>query len=560
MKPSRNAVSIACILCVSVIVLGRQLVTPAVFSCLREDTLFYLSWSRQFADSLAAGFWYPRWMPDSHGGYGNPTFIFYPPLVIYLTAVSKLVTGDIVISVTLIKLLGLFLSGLFMYIFIKDVWGGRAGLVAAAVYIALPFRVFDLYFLGVYASKFAYVWFPLILYFTRKTVTEERMGRGTAGLAASYALLCVTHLLSAYMFLPVTAAFGLVAAGRGGLYRALSRLFAAGFLGISLSAFYIVPVVLERGLVHFEMLLNDEIYHYYNNYLFFILRPVSPYNPQFYRFLAVTVVSSAALSLSVYMLSRPSIKERRGPFPLFFMALLGFTLFIMSSPSGFLWAVVPGMGQLQFPTRWASVLVFGAACIAGAGAGFMDKNRPGLKKVAISIWLPFFILSAAVALYYDAEIIRNGCCFTRADLAELPGTLDVEEYVPKGVSLKWLRAEATRYDIGKIVPLQAGNTVKLYINGWAPERREFIVEAAQETRLRIKTFYYPGWECTVGGRPAPLSAEDKSGAILLTVPKGRNNVILSFSDTAGRRLSKFFSGIAAGIFLFLLGGLRPRHG
>src|SRR5207247_684509 len=132
-------------------------------------------------DSLASGVLFPRWMPESHGGYGSPTFIFYPPLVIYLTALINLATGALFLSAAVMKVLALFLSGLFMYVFIRDLWGFGPGLASAFVYMLLPFRVFDLYYLGVYASKFAYVWFPLILHFSRKGVVEQRFGAGTAG-------------------------------------------------------------------------------------------------------------------------------------------------------------------------------------------------------------------------------------------------------------------------------------------------------------------------------------------------------------------------------------------
>ena len=166
---------------VSLIVMAEQLVWPAVYSCMREDTQYYLNWVLQFSGSLSEGIAYPRWMPDSHGGYGNPTFVFYAPLVIYLTSALKLATGSVFLSISMIKLAGLFLSGLFMYLFIKDIWGAAAGVTAAVVYTVIPFRVFDLYILGFFASKFAYVWFPLILYLTRNAVREGRFGPWSAG-------------------------------------------------------------------------------------------------------------------------------------------------------------------------------------------------------------------------------------------------------------------------------------------------------------------------------------------------------------------------------------------
>src|SRR5207247_6862424 len=137
--------------------------------------------------------------------------IFYPPLVIYLTALINLATGDLFLSVAVMKVLALFLSGLFMYVFIRDLWGFGPGLASAFVYMLLPFRVFDLYYLGVYASKFAYVWFPLILHFSRKGVVEQRFGAGTAGVAVTYGLQCLTVLLLDSMFHFVLYVLGYIA-------------------------------------------------------------------------------------------------------------------------------------------------------------------------------------------------------------------------------------------------------------------------------------------------------------------------------------------------------------
>ncbi len=260
----------------SLAVMYKQLTGHAIFACSHEDSVLFVNWVRQVADSLASGVLFPRWMPESHGGYGSPTFIFYPPLVIYLTALINLATGDLFLSVAVMKVLALFLSGLFMYVFIRDLWGFGPGLASAFVYMLLPFRVFDLYYLGVYASKFAYVWFPLIPHFSRKGVVEQRFGAGTAGVAVTYGLQCLTHLLSAYMFTPVLVLFGLIAAGRGNRGLAAARLATGCALGIALSAFYILPVIMERAFVHFDLLVDLDINHYWNQLLVLLVQAAEP--------------------------------------------------------------------------------------------------------------------------------------------------------------------------------------------------------------------------------------------------------------------------------------------
>jgi hypothetical protein len=523
-------------------VIQRQLTGHAVFSCTHADSVLYVNWARQVADSLASGVILPRWMPESHRGYGNPTFIFYPPLVIYLTALVKLASGDLYFAIAVVKLLALSLSGLFMYIFIADLWGFGPGLAAAFVYMLLPFRVFDLYYLGVYASKFAFVWFPLILYFTKKAVSEQRFGAGTGGLAVAYALLCLTHLLSAYMFTPVLVVFGLIRAGRGKLGPAAARLAAGCALGIALSAFYILPVVMERSLVHWGILVNQDSNQYWNNYLFFPLAPRSQLNPTFYGYVARVVLASALFGVAPYAFLRFLKRQADGFEPVFFTAVAVVSLFLMTSLSGFVWALVPGMKALQYPTRWSAVMVFGLACLVGVGMHRLDIKGTSASRHARALF-SLALLPLLLSFCYDLKIIRNGCMLTDSELGGDLRSFDVKEYVPVDVSLDWLDREADEKVSGPISSPDEKD-VAVVLKAWKPARRMFTVNAPHEIALRVRTFYYPGWKGYVDGVETPLSAENGSGAILLEAPQGEHDVTLKFTDTADRWIGKVLSMLA----------------
>ena len=75
-----------CLFLLSALLVARQFSNPNFPSCVIDDSLLHMSWVQQFSASLSQGYWLPRWLPDSNGGYGSPVFIFYSPLVYYLTA------------------------------------------------------------------------------------------------------------------------------------------------------------------------------------------------------------------------------------------------------------------------------------------------------------------------------------------------------------------------------------------------------------------------------------------------------------------------------------------
>src|SRR5215831_19971132 len=81
---------VGCLLLVSSLITARQFSRPEFPSCVIDDSILQMSWVNQFTQTIQQGVWLPRWMPDSNGGYGSPIFVFYSPLVYYVTALLQL--------------------------------------------------------------------------------------------------------------------------------------------------------------------------------------------------------------------------------------------------------------------------------------------------------------------------------------------------------------------------------------------------------------------------------------------------------------------------------------
>ncbi len=50
-----------------------------------HDIYHHLIFSHHFSSQLLQGELYPRWLSDMNGGFGSPTFFFYPPVPYYAT-------------------------------------------------------------------------------------------------------------------------------------------------------------------------------------------------------------------------------------------------------------------------------------------------------------------------------------------------------------------------------------------------------------------------------------------------------------------------------------------
>ncbi len=120
--------------------------------------------------------------------------------------------------------------------------------------------------------------------------------------------------------------------------------------------------------------------------------------------------------------------------------------------------------------------------------------------------------------------------FPPADLAAIDPSYDVEEYVPKGVSLDWLR------EMEKAPPVERVRTVTgtadARVTTWESHRRTIAVDATEASTLGIRTFAFPEWRAKIDGTPKAIRAEGTTGAILLDVPAGAHTIDLQFGRTA----------------------------
>lgn len=162
-----------------------------------HDTLVHLNWANYFSQQLWAGELYPRWLPEMNSGLGSPTFFFYPPIPYYFTSLfypfrfgNPSIWSPLVLSSTL----ALILSGFTAYLWLKNITNQKAALIGSIIYMILPYHwAIDFYWRFAFSEYWAFVWIPLVLYYTKKIVCRHKFA--VLGLAISYALLSMTHLL-----------------------------------------------------------------------------------------------------------------------------------------------------------------------------------------------------------------------------------------------------------------------------------------------------------------------------------------------------------------------------
>ena len=242
----------------------------------------------EFDRSIQDGIWYPRWAPDFTFGYGYPFFNIYGPLASYVGEVFHLIGFDFVSSVKIVFGLSIVLSGLAMYLFVRRLMGPKAGLVAALVYVYVPYHVFDLYVRAALAESVTYVFVPLVLWGCYETVQNPRLTH-IVGLGLAYAGLMFTNqlvtLLYTLLVVPVYLIMLVLAqVNRDQPLRELSREsffpFMANFLrisipplaglllGLGLSAIFWIPALTEFKYVRVDQWYAGR-YDYRDDFVYF---------------------------------------------------------------------------------------------------------------------------------------------------------------------------------------------------------------------------------------------------------------------------------------------------
>ena len=118
-----------------------------------------------FYQNLTEGNIIPRWAGNLNWGYGHPILMFLYPFPSYIASLFHFLGFSLVDSIKIVFDIGFIVSGLAMYVWLKEFLGIRSAFVGATLYMFAPYRFVDLYVRGAIGEHLAFVFLPLIFYF-----------------------------------------------------------------------------------------------------------------------------------------------------------------------------------------------------------------------------------------------------------------------------------------------------------------------------------------------------------------------------------------------------------
>lgn len=319
------------------------------------------------SELLKAGVFPLRWSATLNQFCGAAIFNFFYPLLSYLLALLHNLTKiDLPVLFTHLVATTFILSPLGFYLFALQISHKKLVAFSSAIFYAIaPYHFVNAYVRGT-PESLAYALIPwvfaLTIIFFR---TQKRIYFLLSSLLGG--LFLISHNLVALYFFPLLI---LTAIYQGIIkHKPLSSIFLI-LSWIGLSAFFWFPALIEQQFVHLSdkvvvnplenlISLSQLIYSKWGYFYF----SSSPQNP----FPFGINLSLGLAQVLILVLATASFIYKPKSFPKLYLPLLLFTfliLFMIISPSRFIWASVPQLNLLQFPWRLLGLTLFLVATLS----------------------------------------------------------------------------------------------------------------------------------------------------------------------------------------------------
>ncbi|MDD4785346.1 MAG: glycosyltransferase family 39 protein, partial [Candidatus Shapirobacteria bacterium] len=319
-----------------------------------------------------------RWSPDLGYEYGYPLFNFYPPMPYIVGQFYRTLGFSFMNSVKFSAATQIILSTFFMYLLVKAIFGQIGGLFSALFYAYAPYHALNIYVRGAYNEAWATVFFPLIFYFSYKLIKTGK-SQNIIGLALSYSGLFLSHnpmLLTFTPFFLAWSLFWLIIEKKINFSRQIIKqlplffkFFLSGLLALSLSAFFVLPMVFETKYTQIETMFQGYYQYHVHFVSLFQLFISNLWNDgasvpgpndglSFMIGYLHWILPLIIFLFSSFLLIKKKLLDKKIIISLFLFLLALLSIFFIHNKSTFLWQIFTPFQKIQFPWRFLNHTVF----------------------------------------------------------------------------------------------------------------------------------------------------------------------------------------------------------
>ena len=516
-----------------------------------HDISFHISSWFDAAGQWKEGILFPRWTEWANYGFGEPRFIFYPPLSWMLGAGLGSILPWTWIPALFVLVVQTF-AGMSAFGLLRRAVGSfRAALFGAVAYAANPYALLVIYLRSDFAELLATAFYPLLFLAAlrlggmleddlrqRKTIAQFGalfatvwLSNAPAGVLASYSL-ALLFLWAAVRQKNVQPAL----LGVSGIA-----------LGLGLAAFYIAPAAYEQRWVNIGGALSEGLTPR-ENFLFAVTTDAE--HDAFNRIASyvalLLIVCILGGALAVWQKSRTADRTFQA------MLVLGVVATVMmvrvTDP---LWTLLPKLRFVQFPWRLTTVLAVVFAFLVATAA----------RRALVFSWIALLLIATLTGAYlvkhtwWDTEDVNT----VKEAVDTRTGFEGTDEYDPLGddhTDVPQKQPEASPL----VEKGESEFTPKpdLRVLRWTAEDRIVVVKSARGANIRLRLLHYPAWLVSINGRPAQTHRTVSYDAVVVTIPAGESRIEAHFKQSADRTIGGCISAVSVLVAGWLVWPLKRR--
>jgi hypothetical protein len=521
-----------------------------------HDFSFHVASWMDAAAQWREGILLPRWTDGANHGFGEPRFIFYPPIswmfgaALGLVAPWKFVPAMFIVWTQI-------LAGMCAFALGRRLFPTPGALVCAVCYAANPYALLIVYMRSDFAEQLALAFFPLL--FLAAAEVASLLGslapsarRSIIFLAIMFAVVWLTNAPAGVVASYSLAMLFAWTAVTQKSWRPLLHGGAALALGFGVAAFYLVPAAYEQRWVNISLALASGLQPS-QNFLYSVIADAE--HNAFNGIASHAAVLMIVLTGVFAALSFPRDRSTAGPLTKSlwsaFIALSVTATFLMARISNISWEVLPKLRFVQFPWRWMSILAI--PFVVFISAATVNKRMRGYG--AVSLIAAVLAILACTATY----MVRH----TWWDSEDVPVLLEalqndqgfegVDEYDPLGDDHSLLPEKSERVTVMRAAPeAPAGfkSPAEVTVQRWTTERKEIHITTREPAILKLRLLDYPAWRVKVNEAVVVPEQTGETAQITVPLAAGRSQVAVRFIRTPDRTIGAVIS--AASVLIALL--------
>jgi len=515
---------------------------------------------------IKQGYLFPRWVDLLGFGFGYPLFNFYPPFIYYFAEAFHLIGFSLIWSIKLMIISGFVLAAGGIYVFVKNILGRLSAFLAATLYTYFFYHAITVYIRGALAEFFSFATFAWMMVFLQRVENKPNLENALL-LGIGFAVLILTHPLIAFpsgFFIGAYILFCFIKSNQKIIY--LRSVVFGLTLGLSLSAFFWLPSMLERKYTLVDKVLTNELADYKKHFVYSDQLWYSPWgfggstsnHADGMTFqLGKIHISLALVTLMVFLFLfiNKKIKSKNNRHFLLYGFLLFFSLFMTTNYSQFIWEEIQYLSYMQFPWRFLTFSAFFISVVGAFAVFFLKKfNKNKHWQIFINVGITIIIIITVIKYlpYFKPQHLLRTSDAERTTFEEIAWRISNTsfEFVPKGVPLKKSALNTTIYNIEKkdlpknpYQVMSGIGDVTMTENRF--QNKTFEVNAKTPITLRLNTYYFPGWKAYIDQKETLINNDNRFQLITIKLLIGQSQLRIVFSDTPIRKIATLITIVSA---------------